>query len=225
MTITVLQSVSYYQVANVFAVWVQDHVDLRVGSASIPVPWFQSIDPLASIAAVPLLFVLWKWQARRREPDDLAKISIGAALAGASNLVLVGAIALTGGARVHWIWPVVYCAGLGIGFIYYWPTLLALVSRTAPASVNATMMGLAFLSLFVANNLIGWLGRYYEPLGPQAFWLLHAAIGFGGTLLVLILGRSLRRALGVGPASSEPGIDDLTRPKGREPPPPPELAV
>jgi POT family proton-dependent oligopeptide transporter len=202
MGITILQSVSYYQLANVFPIWVQGHVDLAIGSARLPVPWFQSIDPLASIAAVPLLFALWRWQARRREPDDLAKIGTGAVLAAISNLVLVAAIAGAGGARVHWIWPVLYCTGMGVAFMYYWPTLLALVSRSAPPAVNATMMGLSFLTLFVGNNAIGWLGRYYEPLGPLAFWLLHAAIGASGAVLVVILGGPLRRVLG---RSSTPG--------------------
>ena len=82
-----------------------------------------------------------------------------------------------------------YCAGLGIAFIYYWPTLLALVSRTAPAPVNATLMGIAFLTLFVANNLIGWLGRYYDSDGwvdvaehvvaSQREFMLRAPSGLG----------------------------------------------
>ena len=204
MAITILQSVSYYQLGNVFSIWIQEHVDLRVGGASIPIPWFQSIDPLASIAAVPLLFAVWKWQAAGGgEPDDLAKIGIGAAMAGASNLLLVAAIMAAGGSAVHWIWPVVYCTGMGIAFVYYWPTLLALVSRAAPPSVNATMMGLAFLTLFVGNNAIGWLGRYYETMGPAAFWGMHAAIGFAGAALVLLLGKPLRRVLG---ATSETDV-------------------
>ncbi len=33
----------------------------------------------------------------------------------------------------------------------------ALVSRTTPAKPNATLMSLAFMSLFVSNNLIGWV--------------------------------------------------------------------
>ena len=67
--------------------------------------------------------------------------------AAASNLILVAAIFASGGARVHPIWPFLYSAILGISFLYYWPTLLALVSRAAPAKVNATLMGLAFMSL------------------------------------------------------------------------------
>jgi POT family proton-dependent oligopeptide transporter len=197
MLITIFQSVAYYQVANAAPVWIQQHVNLSVGGTSIPVPWYQSIDPLFSILGVPLLFGIWRYQAARRgEPGDLGKIGTGAWLAAASNLVLVVAIVAADGAPVHPVWPLLYCAGLGIAFIYYWPTLLALVSRTAPAPVNATLMGIAFLTLFVANNLIGWLGRYYERMTPESFWSMHAAIAATGGLLVMLFGRRLARLLG-----------------------------
>jgi POT family proton-dependent oligopeptide transporter len=180
MLLTVFQSVSYYQVANVFQVWVQQHVDLSIGSLSIPVAWYQSIEA-----------------SRRGEPGDLGKIGIGAWLASASNLVLVVAIASSNGAPIHPLWPAVYCAGLGVAFLYYWPTLLALVSRAAPAKANATMMGVAFLTLFLSNNIIGWIGRFYERMTPTAFWVMHAAIAATGGILVLLLGRRLGRALEV----------------------------
>jgi POT family proton-dependent oligopeptide transporter len=204
MFITMFQSIAYYQLANTFPVWVQQHVDLQLGSFAIPVPWYQSIDPAFSILGVPVLFALWGWQARRRgEPGDLGKIGIGAALAAGANLILVAAIAVTGGDGIPPIFPFLYCGLLGIAFLYYWPTLLALVSRAAPASVNATMMGVCFLTLFVGNNVIGWLGSYYEPLGPLSFWLLHAGIGAAGAVLVMIFARPLRRALD-GAARDEP---------------------
>jgi proton-dependent oligopeptide transporter, POT family len=194
--ITVFQSVAYYQLANVLPVWIQQHVALEVGRVSIPIPWYQSIDPLFSIAGVPLLFWIWRRQAsRRREPGDLAKIGIGAWLCAASNLILVAAILAAGSAPVHPIWPFLYCAGQGIAFLYYWPTLLALVSRAAPAKVNATMMGMAFMSLFVSNNLIGWVGGFYEKMTPLEFWAMHAAIAAAGAMLVILFGPLLSRAL------------------------------
>ncbi len=181
MAITIFQSIAYYQLANVGPVWIQEHVSLAAGSFSLPVPWFQSIDPLFSILGVPVLFWLWRRQSvRGREPDELGKIGMGAWLCMASNLLLVAAILLAGGRPVHWIWPFVYCAMQGIAFLYYWPTLLALVSRKAPAQVNATMMGLAFMSIFVGNILIGWIGGHYEKMTPMEFWGLHAAIGGHG---------------------------------------------
>jgi POT family proton-dependent oligopeptide transporter len=196
MVITMFQSTAYYQVYNVMPIWIQQHVALDVGSFRIPVPWYNSVDSFASIVGVPLLFWIWRRQAaRRREPDELAKIGIGAWIAAASNLILVAAILGSGGAPVSPIWPFLSNAGLGIGFLYYWPTLLALVSRAAPAKMNATLMGIAYMSLFVSNNLIGWIGRFYEKMSPAGFWTLHAAIAVGGGLLVALLGRRLTRVL------------------------------
>jgi proton-dependent oligopeptide transporter, POT family len=196
MMITIFQSTAYYQLFNVNPVWIQQHVALDVGSFRIPIPWYQSINSLASVLAVPLLFWMWRHQAlRRREPDELAKIGIGAWITAASNLILVAAIFGSGGAPIHPIWPLLYSVGLGISFLYYWPTLLALVSRAAPAKVNATLMGFAFMSLFISNNLIGWIGGFYEKMRPAEFWAMHAAIATVGGLLVVLFGRRLGRAL------------------------------
>jgi len=196
MIITIFQSTAFYQVFNVNPIWIQQHVALDLGGFRIPVPWFQSINSIFSILCVPVVFWIWRQQAlRRREPNDLAKIGAGAWIAAASNLILVAAIFASGGALVYPIWPFLYSAGLGISFLYYWPTLLALVSRAAPAKVNATLMGLAFMSLFISNNLIGWIGGFYEKMTPAQFWTMHAAIAASGGLLVVLFGRPLGRAL------------------------------
>ena len=196
MIITIFQSTAFYQVFNVNPIWIQQHVALDFGRFRIPVPWYQSINSVFSILGVPLVFWIWRRQAlRRREPDELAKIGTGAWIAAASNLVLVAAIFGSGGAPVHPICPFLYSAGLGISFLYYWPTLLALVSRAAPAKVNATLMGLAFMSLFISNNLIGWIGGFYEKMRHVEFWAMHAAIAAGGGLLVVLFGRRLGRVL------------------------------
>jgi POT family proton-dependent oligopeptide transporter len=194
MLITVFQSTGYYQLYNMFKIWVQDAVNLQVGGLTIPVPWFQSIDALASILAVPLLFAIWRYQSKHRgEPGDLGKIGTGAWLAAISNLILAAAVYFADGAPVNAIWAVLYCVGMGVSFLYYWPTLLALVSREAPPRANATMMGIAFLTLFVSNNIIGWIGGLYEQVSPLAFWLMHAAIAATGGVLVILFGRRLHR--------------------------------
>jgi POT family proton-dependent oligopeptide transporter len=133
---------------------------------------------------------------RRGEPGELAKIGVGAWLAAGSHLILVAAILLSPGELIHPIWPALCAVGMGVGFLYYWPTLLALVSRAAPARINATMMGIAFISLFISNNLIGWIGSFYEKMSPAQFWLLHAAIAAAGGVAIMLFGRALGRALG-----------------------------
>src|SRR5256886_4601472 len=194
--LTIFQSTAFYQVFNVNPIWIQQHVALDVGGFRIPVPWFQSINSVSSVLCVPLVFSIWRRQAsRHREPDDLARIGSGAWIAAASNLILVAAIFGSGNKSVHPVWPFLYSAGLGISFLYYWPTLLALVSRAAPAKVNSTLMGLAFMSLFMSNTLIGWIGGFYEKMSPVQFWAMHAAIAAGGGLLFVLFRRRLSRTL------------------------------
>ena len=196
VAITVFQSIAYYQIYNVGLVWIDAHVDLATPIGRIPVPWFESIDAFVSIIAVPPLISLWTRQQKKgREPNDIAKVGIGAAIASASAGVIVLGIFLAGGGKVGAIYPVLGCVGMGIAFLYYWPPLLALISRTAPASINATMVSGAYLSLFVGNILMGWVGSYYEMMGPAAFWLMDALIAATGAVLVLLFGRRLDRAL------------------------------
>ena len=195
MAINVLPQIAYYQLANVLPVWLQEHANMKAGSFDVPIPWYQSIDPLFSIIGLPLLFALWSWQGQGAgEPSEVRKIAIGSFISCGANLILVAAILLSNG-PVLWTWPFLYCAVQGIAFMYFWPPFLSLVSRTAPAKINATMMGSSFLVLFVANNLIGWIGTFYERMSPAAFWSMHAAIGAAGGVLALLFGRTVGRIL------------------------------
>ena len=196
MAITIFQSAASYQVYNVMPIWTEQHVALEVGGFRIPAPWYQSAWALFSIVAVPPVLWWWRRQAiRDREPDDLGKIGTGAWITAASNLVLVAAILSSGEGPILPIWPLLYVAGLGVSFIYYWPTLLALVSRAAPPAVNATLMGVAMMTLFVSNTFVGWIGSWYERTGPAEFWALHAAIAAGGGLLVAVFRRRVSAVL------------------------------
>ncbi|MBS0387345.1 MAG: peptide MFS transporter [Proteobacteria bacterium] len=196
IVISILPVIAYTQHFNVLPVWIQAHVSLDVGRWRIPVPWFQSIDSFTSVlSAAPLLW-LWQWQTRRGGgPGDIDKIAMGSWIGAGSNLMLSGAIYASGGRLLHPIWPFLYCVGLGIAFMHYWPALLALVSRVAPARVNSTMMGFVFINLFVGTLLVGWIGGRYERMSPMDFWLLHAAIGAAGGIVLMVCGRALAQAV------------------------------
>lgn len=193
--LTIFQSIGFYQNTNVGLVWIDQAVDLNLFGFHIPVAWFGSIDALASIVGVPFLIALWRWQDKHGggQPDDLAKIELGAWITVAANALL--AVAAATMTRVPAIVPFIYNVLLGIGFLYYWPVLLALVSRAAPANVKATLMGAVFLSLFVANFIIGWIGGLYERMTPAAFWGMEAAIAAVGGVLALLLAAPLKRML------------------------------
>ena len=208
MAITVFHSVAYYQLFNVGIVWVDAHANLATPAGQIPTPWFNSIDAFFSVICVPPLIALWRWQAtRQREPGDLAKIGIGAAFMAGSALLLAFSASLAGNGRTTVLLPFTAFALSGVAFLYYWPPLLALVSRAAPAKVNATMMGISYLTLFVANSLMGQIGGLYEKMTAIQFWMLNAGIASIGALIVLLFGKMLTRAL-----SGESAPDLVTAP-------------
>ncbi len=116
-------------------------------------------------------------------------------MAAAANLILVAACLVSD--RVSAIAPVVYDIILGVAFLYYWPTLLALVSRAAPPQIKATLMGAIFLTLFVSGLTVGWIGGFYEQMTPAAFWAVHALIASVGGALAILLRRPLKHLLGI----------------------------
>jgi POT family proton-dependent oligopeptide transporter len=197
IAMTVLPNIAYPMIWNIGLIWIDANVSLASPFGAVPASWFNSIDSFSSIAIVPPLVALWAWQARRgREPSDLAKIGIGSALTGASALFLAAGSLLPGpDGKVGVMWPILCFVGMGIAFIWYWPVLLALISRAAPAKINSTLMGASFLSLFVGSVIMGWVGSFHDQMSPAAFWMLDAAIGFAGAILVLVFGHALNRAL------------------------------
>lgn len=185
------------QVWNTYNLWVRDHVALKFGSWTMPVPWLQSLDGLAPFICLPMVLWLWRRQATRGcEPDEYSKMAIGCLLFGASTLFLAAA-SLAAGAhgRASLLWSVAFHFGSNLGWLYFAPTAYAFFTRVAPQSINATMLGVYFLAIFIGSSVSGRLGGLYEVVSPAAFWTLHAGLVALGGVLIFAYGALMRRAL------------------------------
>jgi proton-dependent oligopeptide transporter, POT family len=193
----VLPAAAYYQETNGGLLFIDGSVDRSVLRWTIPTATFNALDGLFCILAVPPLIALWRWQAKRgREPGDMGKIAIGYLITALSNaMMMIPAARADHGATVGVIWPIALFALSAVGFIFYWPTLLALFSRAAPTPVNSTMMGLLFFSIFAGNILVGALGGLWEKTSHVRFFALHAAIAFGPFVVMVLAARPLTRLL------------------------------
>jgi proton-dependent oligopeptide transporter, POT family len=188
---------SYTMIWNIGVIWVDQHVDLHTPFGAVPASWFNSVDSFASVIIAPFLVGLWAWQAKRKtEPVSLTKIFIGALITGVSALLLaLGSLMAGPGGAVSVFWPLIGWFGMGVAFMWYWPITLALISRAAPAKVNSTLMGGAFLSLFAGSTLMGWVGSFYDEMANAAFWILDGSIAFAGAAVILVLKPWLTRVL------------------------------
>jgi proton-dependent oligopeptide transporter, POT family len=191
--------VAQTQIWNTYNLWARDHLNLTVGAYKMPVPWLQAIDSVAVVVLVIPLLRFWRWQSKRgQEPDDLQKMVIGCLLFGvavawlaASQLVApeLGSVPLA--------WAIAYHFFSGVGYIYFAPTAIAVFARSAPAAVNALMVGVYYLSMFAGSITSGRLGGLYERISAGEFWALHAAIVSAGGVLLLCAAPRLRRELGL----------------------------
>lgn len=199
--IAILPGVAYMQEANSGLLFIEHSVRRDLLGWTIPTPSFNSLDGLFCILTVPPLIWLWRFQGKRgAEPGDLGKIAIGYLITATANFVMVlPASWADGGASVSALWPILLYALNAIGFIYNWPTLLALFSRAAPRSVNSTMMGVLFLSNFIGNVLVGTFGGWWEQMSHARFFGLHALMALVPAIVMILLARPLNRLLAPAP--------------------------
>lgn len=194
--------VAQSQVWNVYNLWVEGHVSMRVGGFAVPIPWLQALDAIVPVAFLPPVLALWRWQAARgAEPDAVTKMAIGCLIFAASMLWLAAATPLFG-ARVPLGWALVFHLIDNTGWLFFTPIAVGLYGRAAPAGLAAIIIGLNQASAFVGATISGRMGGLYERWSDSRFWALHAAIVAGGALAFLALRPAVRRMLARADAAS-----------------------
>ena len=139
----------------------------------------------------------WRYQAARgREPDDIAKLALGCLWFAVGTLWLAAAQWVAGAdGRAPLLWAVAFHLISNLGWLYHAPIAAALYAAKAPPAWRGTLMGISLLTVFTASIISGRLGGLYEAVTPAQFWLLHAVIVGAGWMVLLVLGRPLRRML------------------------------
>lgn len=184
---------AYEQVGNTVAVWIDVGVDRRVtADLSIPMAWFQALDPLVVFVATPLLVARWSRLAKRGiETPSLSRMAFGAAVVGLSYLLLAGvtAWAEAHGTRAHWAWLVGWFALMTLGELYILPVGLGLFGRMAPEGFRATCIATWFFAGFFGNLLAGGLGTLWGSLSHPGFFVLIGGTAIIAATLLYTLGR------------------------------------
>lgn len=184
------------QAYGIMIVWADKAVDRKVGSFVFPVTWALTADGILTILGV--LLANWAWArlaARGHEPGDVRKVGIGNVIA-ASSFFIVAALSIL--PQVPLIGWLLFYLVLDMSYAWQDPPLKALIARFAPASVNGTMFAVSALSAALGFFLLGWLGRFYEPLGPTNYFLLTGALPLTGAFMLIAFARPLERLLATG---------------------------
>jgi proton-dependent oligopeptide transporter, POT family len=182
---------AYEQLGNTVSLWADQSVDRAITPThSIPVTWFQSLNPLLVFVFTPVLVIRWTRLARQgRDLSSAMKMVIGASIVGASYL-LVAAVAFRAqqhDLQVGWPWMAAFIVAMTAGELYILPVGLGLFGRLAPRGLAATTIALWFSAGFLGNLLAGWLGTLWSALSHGAFFSIIGAVALAGAVMLALL--------------------------------------
>ena len=193
---------------NVFA---DEKTDRHIGSWEMPATWLQSVNPGVIILMGPVFAALWTRLGRRgMNPSQPAKIGLGLIFLGLGFGVLTwGATTAT---DVHSKANLAFLLATYVlhtfGELCLSPTGLSYVTKAAPIRHVSLLMGIWFMSSFVANLAGGLIASGVEAVergdvklpwhfGGQAdFFFLFVVTSFSSGLLILLLTPWLKRLIG-----------------------------
>lgn len=163
------------QIFNAYLTWGDQHFDLTLLNNTSS--WLITVDAAVSFAMLVAVAAFWKWWGtRHREPDEITKMIIGSAFTVTGGLCLfMAALTQPHGGKISLFWPMMFEIMNSIGFAHVLPISLALFSKISPKQITATVIGLYYLSFFIANAVVGYVGGLYSSLPTTTFWLIHVA--------------------------------------------------
>src|SRR6266571_3580468 len=189
------------QIFNAYLVWAQDNVNLVFSGRKMPTTWLITLDSIVSVTFLAGAVVFWRlWSKKFPEPVEITKMGIGSLIAvtGFVALAIGAMVAASSGTKVAIGWLITFHLLNSIGFANVFPVSLALYARAAPAALSATIIGIFYLHLFAANNLVGWIGGLLEKMSATQFWLVHAALCGTAGIIFLVAGRLFGHLLAPG---------------------------
>jgi len=194
---------AYEQSGNTIALWADVGLDRAAGAFTIPMTWFQSLNPLLVIFLTPLLVMRWTKQAAGgREPSPAKKMALGAFVVAAA-FVMLACVDASAQGGAHWSWLAGFFLLFTIGELFILPIGLGLFARLAPAGHAATTIAAWYFASFGGNLLAGALGTLWSVMGHTAF--------FGAMALVAATAGTLLRLLDGAVARAEAGNPPLAR--------------
>jgi POT family proton-dependent oligopeptide transporter len=188
------------EIFNAYLVWGDQQFDLTLLNHTSS--WLITVDATVSFAMLVAVAAFWKWWGtHRREPDEISKMIIGSVFTVAGGLCLfMAALTQPAGGKISLFWPMLFELCNSIGFAHVLPISLALFSKISPKQITATVIGLYYLSFFIANAVVGYVGGLYSSLPTTTFWLIHVASAAFGLVAFVVFKMVLGKRMTSSPA-------------------------
>ncbi len=202
---------AFEQAGSSINVFTEQNTERHLGSFEVPATWFQSINAGLIFIMAPMFAAMWTALGKRRmNPSQPVKIAFGLIFLGLGFLFMVwaGVIAKGNVAKASMLLIFLTYFWHTVGELFLSPTGLSYVTKAAPVRFVSLLMGIWFISSFIANLGGGLVAAKVEAIekgelktpwqfGGQAdFFFLFVATSIGAGVLILLLTPLLKKLIG-----------------------------
>jgi POT family proton-dependent oligopeptide transporter len=204
LAVTVFRG-AYEQVGNTVALWADVGVNRATPLFTIPMTWFQSLNPLLVFMMTPLLLARWRRQADAGRPQSsMRRMAFGALMVAAAYLLLAIVALEAGAGRASWLWLALFFVIFTLGELHILPTGLGLFARLAPAGFGATTVAAWFLAIFSGSLTAGAVGALWSATTHARFFVLLTGIATLAAGMLFALDRATRRIESIRAREADP---------------------
>jgi POT family proton-dependent oligopeptide transporter len=181
---------AYEQVGNTVALWADVGIDRHAASFTIPMTWFQALNPLLVFILTPMLLAGWRRRAAAgRNTPSLRKMATGAVIVAAAYAMLAAVAFASEPARAGWWWLALFFVIFTLGELYILPTGLGLFARLAPPKFGATTVAGWFLAIFSGSLVAGLVGTLWSTMSHGRYFAMLSGIAVFSALIMLTFDR------------------------------------
>lgn len=208
--------VAFEQAGSSINIFTEQNTNRHIGSWEVPATWFQSVNAGLIFIMAPMFAGMWtKLTKIKLCPSQPAKIGIGLIFVGLGYLFMVWAAKIAGGSATGG--AAVKASLVFILATYFWhtvgelflsPTGLSYVTKAAPKRFVSLLMGIWFISSFIANLGGGLIAGQVEEIekgnlkmpwdvgpGQSNFFFLFVVTSIGAGVVILVLTPLLKKLM------------------------------
>jgi POT family proton-dependent oligopeptide transporter len=204
--------IAFEQAGTSINLFTKQNTDRFILGFEVPATWFQSVNAGLIFLLAPLFAAMWTGLGKRRmNPSQPVKISLGLLFLGFGYVFMVfaGRIAAEPGVKASMFFILMTYLWHTVGELCLSPTGLSYVTKAAPVRFVSLLMGIWFISSFIANLGGGLVAAQVKNIetgkltlpwnvgaGQTNFFFLFVVSSIGAGVVILALTPLLKKLIG-----------------------------
>ena len=188
---------AFEQAGGLMNLFTEKYTNRYIFGWQIPASMFQALNPAFILVLGPVVATSWTRIAKsNKQVSSIYKMGVGNIIVGIGFVFMIGAVleklhSSIGQTSMHWLINAYLFHT--IGELCLSPVSLSFITKVSPKRISASMMGIFFAVVGMANYLAAWLGKTSVAWGELAIFQLIFGITIVIGLIFIVFNKQLMR--------------------------------